>query len=135
MKKTILAAILLAIPLLAADDNKPMSPETQIKLLKGVRQMQQVQIQMADIQRQCDQGGRRAEKPPGGDGYRLQGGSGGSEGGPRQIYLRSRQAGVCPQGAARSRAGGEEGSPEVATSTLATNRRRTMSGSRTISCE
>jgi hypothetical protein len=55
VKITALAALLLALPLVAADDNKPFSPEMQIKLLKAQRQIQASQLQMADLQRQYEQ--------------------------------------------------------------------------------
>ena len=55
MKRIILAAVLLAIPVLAADDNKPLPQDAQIKLLKGQRQAQRIQLQMADLQRQYEQ--------------------------------------------------------------------------------
>ena len=41
--------------MLAADDTKPFSADTSIKLLKTQRQIQQLQIQIADLQRQFDQ--------------------------------------------------------------------------------
>src|SRR5271167_4325785 len=43
------------MPGLAADDNKPLPAETQIKLLKAQREIQQQQIKIADLQRQFDQ--------------------------------------------------------------------------------
>jgi phage host-nuclease inhibitor protein Gam len=55
VKRVILAAILLAIPALAADTNQPLPQETQLKLLKAQRQMQQIRSQMGDLQRQYDQ--------------------------------------------------------------------------------
>jgi hypothetical protein len=51
----IFAVILLTIPVLAADENKPLPQDAQIKLLKGQRQAQRIQLQMADLQRQYDQ--------------------------------------------------------------------------------
>jgi hypothetical protein len=59
VKKILLLSILLAVPALAADDvakaNKPLPQDAQIKLLKSQRQFQQVQMQMANLQRQYDQ--------------------------------------------------------------------------------
>ena len=55
MKKLVLGFILLAIPVLAADDNKPLPQDSQIKILKAVRQLQQIQIQMSDLQQQARQ--------------------------------------------------------------------------------
>jgi hypothetical protein len=53
VKKLVLAAVLLAIPVMAADDNKPLPQESQVKLLKAERQLQQLTMQMADLQRQA----------------------------------------------------------------------------------
>ena len=61
MKKVILATLLLAIPALAADANKPLPQETQIKLLKAQRQMQEIRSQMSDLQRQYDQAVKNAK--------------------------------------------------------------------------
>jgi len=55
MRKILLVVILLAAPALAADDDKPFPPDTQIKFLKTQRQIQQLQLQMSDLQRQFDQ--------------------------------------------------------------------------------
>src|SRR5260370_1124645 len=55
VKTLTLAAFMLATVTLSAQDGKPFSPDTQIKFLKSQRQIQQVQIQMADLQRQFDQ--------------------------------------------------------------------------------
>jgi len=55
VRTILLAILLLASPALAADDNKPFSPETQVKLLKAQRQIQHQQIRIADLQRQYDQ--------------------------------------------------------------------------------
>ena len=55
MKKFVFGLILLAIPVLAADDNKPLPQDTQIKILKATRQLQQIQIQMSDLQQQARQ--------------------------------------------------------------------------------
>jgi hypothetical protein len=55
VKKLVLATVLLALPALAADkpnDNKPLSQEIQIKVLKAERQIQQIQLQMSNLQRQ-----------------------------------------------------------------------------------
>ena len=58
MKRALLIAVLLAIPAFAADNannpNKALPQETQIRLLKGQRQMQQLQMQMSNLQRQYD---------------------------------------------------------------------------------
>jgi len=53
VKKLVLGVILLAIPVLAADDNKPLPQDSQVKILKAVRQLQQIQMQMSDLQRQA----------------------------------------------------------------------------------
>ena len=55
MKKFALALILLAIPVLAQEENKPLPQETQVKILKAVRQLQQIQIQMSELQQQARQ--------------------------------------------------------------------------------
>ena len=55
MKKVFFAAILIAIPVLAADDAKPLPQEVQIKLLKEQRSITSLQIQMAQLQAQYDQ--------------------------------------------------------------------------------
>jgi len=59
MKKIILATLLLAIPVLAAENpatnNRPLPQDTQIKLLKAQRQAQQIQLQMNNLQRQYDE--------------------------------------------------------------------------------
>ena len=59
MNKIIMITILLALPALAADDaqktNKPLPQDAQIKLLKAQRQLQQLQMQMSNLQRQYDQ--------------------------------------------------------------------------------
>jgi hypothetical protein len=54
-KSLLLAGILLATPALAADGNMPFSPDRQIKFLKIQRQIQQLQLHMADLQRQYEQ--------------------------------------------------------------------------------
>ena len=53
MKKLVLGVILLAIPVMAADDNKPLPQDSQVKILKAVRTLQQIQMQMSDLQRQA----------------------------------------------------------------------------------
>ncbi|HXW17326.1 MAG TPA: hypothetical protein VEJ39_03440, partial [Candidatus Acidoferrales bacterium] len=55
MKKILLGVILLAMPVLAADDNKPLPEDSQIKILKAVRELQTLQMQMSDLQRQARQ--------------------------------------------------------------------------------
>lgn len=55
MKKLVLGLILLAIPVLAADDNKPLPQDSQVKILKAERQLQQIQVQMSDLQQQARQ--------------------------------------------------------------------------------
>ena len=55
MKKILLGVILLAIPALAADDNKPLPQDSQIKILKAVRELQSIEMQMSDLQRQARQ--------------------------------------------------------------------------------
>lgn len=54
MKKLIFAALLIAIPVLAAEDPKPLPPEAQIKLLKTQRSMQSLQMEMTQLQLQFD---------------------------------------------------------------------------------
>lgn len=55
-KSLFLTSLFLLLPALqAADDPKPLPKDTQISLLKAQRQIQQLQIQMADLQRQYDQ--------------------------------------------------------------------------------
>jgi conjugal transfer/entry exclusion protein len=53
VKKLVLGVILLAIPVLAAQDDKPLPQDSQVKILKAVRQLQQIQMQMSDLQRQA----------------------------------------------------------------------------------
>jgi len=55
VRKFALGLILLAIPVLAADDNKPLPQDSQVKILKAVRQLQQIQMQMSDLQQQARQ--------------------------------------------------------------------------------
>lgn len=58
MKKIALALILVALPVIAqeaAKPNKPLPQESQIKLLKAQRQLQQIQLQITNLQRQYDQ--------------------------------------------------------------------------------
>jgi len=55
VKKFVFGLILLAIPVLAADDNKPLPQDTQVKILKATRQLQQIQMQMSDLQQQARQ--------------------------------------------------------------------------------
>jgi hypothetical protein len=55
VKKIVLGVLLLTIPILAADDNKPLPQDSQLKILKAVRQLQQIQMQMADLQQQARQ--------------------------------------------------------------------------------
>ena len=55
MNKFVLGLILLAIPVLAADENKPLPQDSQVKILKAVRQLQQIQMQMSDLQQQARQ--------------------------------------------------------------------------------
>ena len=66
MKKMLLIAVLLVFPALAADNanstSKPLSQETQIKLLKAQRQLQQIQMQMTNLQRQYDEAVKQAKE-------------------------------------------------------------------------
>jgi len=55
VKKFVFGLILLAIPVLAADDNKPLPQDTQVNILKATRQLQQIQMQMSDLQQQARQ--------------------------------------------------------------------------------
>ena len=55
MKYALLGTLFLAAAPLMAQESKPLSADAQIKLLKAERQVQQVRIQMADLQRQFDQ--------------------------------------------------------------------------------
>ncbi len=58
MKKLVLTMILLGLPAFAADktsDSKPLPQDTQIKVLKAQRQMQQIQIQISSLQRQYEE--------------------------------------------------------------------------------
>jgi hypothetical protein len=56
MKKALFATILLAaIPAMAADEPKPMPQDSQVKMLKAQRDLQQVQIQMDGLQNQYTQ--------------------------------------------------------------------------------
>jgi len=55
VKKFVFGLMLLAIPVLAADDNKPLPQDSQVKILKAVRQLQQIQMQMSDLQQQARQ--------------------------------------------------------------------------------
>ena len=59
------AAVLLTTPALAADDNKPFPPDTQIKFLKAQRQIQQLQLQVIDLQRKFDQATNTIKQPQG----------------------------------------------------------------------
>ena len=53
MKRIILGVILLAIPVLGAQEDKPLPQDSQLKILKAVRRLQEIQIQMSDLQRQA----------------------------------------------------------------------------------
>jgi len=54
MKKLFLIAILFTIPALAqsSSENKPLPQDTQIKLLKAQRQLEQIQLKVDDLERQ-----------------------------------------------------------------------------------
>jgi len=53
VKKLILAAVLLAIPVMAADD-KPLPQDSQVKMLKAEREIQAEQAKIADLQKQFE---------------------------------------------------------------------------------
>jgi hypothetical protein len=56
MKKFMFAAIVLAaMPAMAADEAKPLPQDSQVKMLKAERDIQQVQIQMANLQNQYNE--------------------------------------------------------------------------------
>jgi hypothetical protein len=55
MKKFMFAAILVAIPVLAADDAKPIPQDVQVKMLKEQRTMRSLELQMAQLQAQFQQ--------------------------------------------------------------------------------
>jgi hypothetical protein len=58
MKTIALAFILVGLPVVgqeAAKTQKPLPQDSQIKLLKTQRQLQQIQIQINNLQRQYDQ--------------------------------------------------------------------------------
>ncbi|HVN84269.1 MAG TPA: hypothetical protein VMW17_05430 [Candidatus Binatia bacterium] len=55
MKTCLLAILLIAAPVLAIDDSIPFTQETQLKLLKTLRQFQDQQLKIKDLQRQFDQ--------------------------------------------------------------------------------
>jgi hypothetical protein len=55
VKKLVFVFVLLAIPVLAADDEKPLPQDSQVKILKAVRQLQTIQMQMAELQSQARQ--------------------------------------------------------------------------------
>jgi hypothetical protein len=53
MKKVLFATILLAgIPAMAADEPKPLPQDSQVKMLKAQRDMQQLQMKMSSLQDQ-----------------------------------------------------------------------------------
>ncbi len=53
MKKALFATILLAaIPAMAADEPKPLPQDSQVKMLKAQRDMQQLQLKIAGLQDQ-----------------------------------------------------------------------------------
>jgi hypothetical protein len=55
MKNIFFATLLLAtIPAMAADDPKPLPQDTQVKMLKSQRQMQQIQIELINLQAQME---------------------------------------------------------------------------------
>ncbi len=54
MKKVFFAAILIAIPVLAADDAKPLPQDVQVKMLKEQRTMHALELQMAQLQAQYE---------------------------------------------------------------------------------
>lgn len=52
MKQVVFAAFLVAIPVLAADDAKPLPQDMQVKMLKEQRTMHSLELQMAQLQAQ-----------------------------------------------------------------------------------
>jgi molecular chaperone GrpE (heat shock protein) len=46
--------MLLAIPAMATDEDKPLPQESQVKMLKAQREIQAEQARMADLQKQFD---------------------------------------------------------------------------------
>jgi hypothetical protein len=54
VKKLLLVTVLLAIPVMAADDEKPLPQDSQVKMLKAEREIQAEQAKMADLQKQFD---------------------------------------------------------------------------------
>ena len=55
MNKLIVPALVFGAVLVSAQGNKPFAADTQIKLLKAQREIQQQRIKIADLQRQFDQ--------------------------------------------------------------------------------
>jgi hypothetical protein len=55
MMRVVFAALALAATAAAAQESKPFAPETQITFLKAQRDMQTLQLKIADLQRQFDQ--------------------------------------------------------------------------------
>ena len=55
MMKFALVLILLSVPVMAQDENKPLPQDSQVKILKAVRQLQQIQMQMSELQQQARQ--------------------------------------------------------------------------------
>ena len=54
MKNLLLVSMLVAIPLMAADDNKPLPQDSQIKMLKAEREIQAEQAKMTELQKEFD---------------------------------------------------------------------------------
>jgi len=63
MKKALFASILLAaIPAMAADEPKPMPQDSQVKMLKAQRDLQQLQIQVTNLQSQYNDAIKQAQE-------------------------------------------------------------------------
>jgi hypothetical protein len=62
MKKVLFAAILIAIPVVAADDAKPLPQDVQVKMLKEQRTANFLQLQMAQLQAQYDQDSKQLKQ-------------------------------------------------------------------------
>jgi septal ring factor EnvC (AmiA/AmiB activator) len=54
VKKLLLVSVLVAIPVMAADDSKPLPQESQVKMLKAEREIQAEQAKMTELQKEFD---------------------------------------------------------------------------------
>jgi septal ring factor EnvC (AmiA/AmiB activator) len=54
VKRLLLVSMLVAMPLMAADDSKPLPQDSQVKMLKAEREIQAEQAKMTELQKEFD---------------------------------------------------------------------------------